>query len=81
VAFEDKRDKVAISGRVDPAIAREIVRLAAEGNRSTSREVAAALAEHVAASSSTKQGGHPGARRNTTPSKRGASPASAKDAA
>ena len=80
MAFEDKRDKVAISGRVDPAIAREIVRLAAEGNRSTSREVAA-LAEHVAASSSTKQGGHPGARRNTTPSKRGASPASAKDAA
>jgi predicted transcriptional regulator len=40
--------KEAIGGHVDSELAAEIRRLAEEGNRSVSREVAAALRAHVA---------------------------------
>jgi len=39
--------KVTVAARVEPSLAEAVVALADRGNRSTSREIAAAIAEHV----------------------------------
>ena len=39
--------KVTVAARVEPSLAEAVVALAERGNRSTSREIAAAISEHV----------------------------------
>jgi hypothetical protein len=51
--------KEVIGGHVDAELAGEIRRLAEEGNRSVSREVAAALRAHVARETSASGAAHP----------------------
>jgi hypothetical protein len=51
-----REPKVVVGARVPPELAREVARLAAAGNRTTSREVAQAIAEHIAQESSLDKG-------------------------
>jgi hypothetical protein len=44
----NEANKVCIAARVEPELAAEVVRLAAAGDRSVSREIRRAIAEHVA---------------------------------
>lgn len=61
--------KVTVAARVEPSLAEAVAALADVGNRSTSREIRAAIAEHVKESSAAAAPSS--AAQSTAPSERG----------
>jgi hypothetical protein len=60
--------KVTVAARVEPSLAEAVVALADLGNRSTSREIAAAIAEHVSKESASAAATSSSAVRSSAPS-------------
>jgi predicted transcriptional regulator len=71
-----KERKVNIAARVPPALAAAVADLAERGNRSVSREVAQAVAEHVKESSVMAAAPTSSAARSAAPLERGEARAS-----
>ncbi len=63
--------KVTVAARVEPLLAEAVVALADRGNRSTSREIAAAIAEHVSKESAPAAVPTSSAVRSSASSERG----------
>ena len=68
--------KVTVAARVEPSLAEAVVALADRGNRSTSREIAAAISEHVFKESASAAAATSSALRSSAPSERGEARAS-----
>ena len=66
--------KVTVAARVEPSLAEAVVALADRGNRSTSREIAAAIAEHVSKESAPAAATTRSAVGSSAPSERDIAP-------